>query len=93
MARSVRPKALVSILGTAVLGVTLAMTACGGDDGDDGGTGGGGGTSGTGGTPGSGGTASGGTASGGTANGGTSSAGTAGQQLQDLRKNHAPSVK
>jgi hypothetical protein len=81
MERTVRPKAWVSILGIALLGATLAMTACGddGDDGDDG----------AGGTNGGGTTSSGGTTSGGT----TSAGGTAGQQLQSLRKNQAPSAK
>ena len=78
MVRTVRPKALVSILGTAALGVTLAMTACGGDDGDDGGTGGGGGATSGGGTSGTGGTPS--------VGGTTSAGGTLGQQLQNLRK-------
>jgi hypothetical protein len=59
MTRTVRPKTMVSILGTAALGVTLAMTACGGDDDGDGGDSSNGGT----------------TASGGTSNGGTTSAG------------------
>jgi hypothetical protein len=81
MVRRVQPKSLFGVVGSAVLGATLAMTACGGDgdDGDDddtngGSSSGGSSTAGNGSVP----AASGGTqsASGGTqsASGGTQSA-------------------
>jgi hypothetical protein len=105
MVRRVQPKSLFGVVGSAVLGATLAMTACGGDgdDGDDDTTNGGSSSGGSS-TAGNGSTASatGGTqsASGGTS-GGTQSAtggapsggGVAGRQfLPNLRKNTAPSA-
>jgi hypothetical protein len=80
MTRTVRPKAMVSILGAAALGVTLAMTACGGDDDGDGGDSSNGGST----------TAGGGTNSGPT--GGTTTAGGS-QGFANQRKNTAPSAR
>jgi hypothetical protein len=105
---NVEPKSWFGFLGSVVLGVTFAMTACGGDDGDDGGSGGSsnggssnGGTSTAGAPANTGGIAN---ATGGTnasAIGGTSSStggvpssgGVAGrQQFPGLRRNLAPSA-
>jgi len=99
-----QPKSWFGVLGSVVLGVTFAMTACGGDDGDDGDDGGGGGGSAgasnggtsTAGAPAmntTGGNASsvGGTSS--SAGGIPSSGGVAGrQQFPNLRRNTAPSA-
>lgn len=83
MARPARTKSLVSMLGVVALGITFAMTACGGDD-DDG----------DGGDSSNGGSNSGGTTSdptGGTSTGGTSTAGRNG--LMNQRKNTAPTAR
>ena len=80
MTRPVRTKSLVSILGVAALGVTFAMTACGGDDDGDGGDSSNGGTT----------TAGGGTTSDPT--GGTTSAGGS-QGFANQRKNSAPTAR
>jgi hypothetical protein len=50
MVRRVQPKSLFGVVGSAVLGVTLVMTACGGDGDDDGGDDNGGGGTNSGGT-------------------------------------------
>jgi hypothetical protein len=83
---SVKPKSWFGLLGSVVLAVTFAMTACGGDDGDDG--------------DGNGGSSSGGASTGGTNNGGTTTAGApartglgTGSDTTELRKNTAPSVR
>jgi len=87
MTRPVRTKSLVSMLGVVALGVTFAMTACGGDDDD-----GDGGDSSNGGST----TAGGGTTTGPTggtvATGGTTTAGGA-QGFANQRKNTAPSAR
>jgi hypothetical protein len=69
---SVQPKSWFGFLGSVVLGVTFAMTACGGDDGDDGD--GGGGSN-------SGGASNGGGSNGGTTTAGAPAQGTAGRNL------------
>ena len=103
MVRRVQPKSLFGVVGSTVLGITLVMTACGGDgdDGDDGDDGGGGGgttstggssTAGNGSMPATGGVQNtGGTQSTG---GAPSGGGVAGRQafLPNLRKNTAPSA-
>lgn len=79
--KTVQPKSWFGLLGSVALGVTFAMTACGGDDGDDGDGDGNGGSN------------NGGASNGGTNTGGTTTAGAPAQGAANLRKNTAPSAK